>query len=260
MAFTAEQWLGWLGQYLWAFLRVSGAFLVAPVFGAAVVPVRVKLVLALAVSVAIAPGLPAAPTPAPFSADGLLTMAAQLLIGLAIGFVAQSVFDALVLAGQLIASTMGLGFASMLDPTRGAATPVVGQFYLILGLLLYLAMDGPLVLLGTLSNSFQWLPVGPAAFDGPGLGLLAGWGSQLFAAGLLIALPAVVALLLVNIAMGVVSRAAPQLNLFAVGFPVSLLAGFAVMVLALPALEGAFGRLFVQAIALIESASGVGRG
>lgn len=260
MAFTAAQWLGWLGQYLWVFLRISGVLLVAPVFGAAVVPVRVKLVLALTCAVAMAPGLPMPPVLDPFSADGLLAVAAQLLIGLAIGFVAQSVFDALVLAGQLIASTMGLGFASMLDPTRGAATPVVGQFYVVLGLLLYLAMDGPLVLLGTVANSFHWLPVGAAAFDRPALALLAGWGSQLFAAGLLIALPAVVALLLVNIAMGVVSRAAPQLNLFAVGFPVSLLAGFAVMVLALPALEGAFGRLFLQALGLLENTLGAPHG
>lgn len=260
MAFTAEQWLGWLGQYVWAFLRISGALLVAPVFGATVVPMRVKLIFGLALAVVIAPGLPATPVPAPFSADGLLTMAAQLLVGLAIGFVAQSMFDALVLAGQFIANTMGLGFASMLDPTRGSATPVVGQFYVIVGLLLYLAMDGPLVLIGTLANSFHWLPVGPVAFEGPALAQLAGWGSQLFAAGLLIALPAVVALLLVNLAMGVVSRAAPQLNLFAVGFPVSLLAGFAVMVLALPALEGAFGRLFLQAMGLLESALGAPHG
>lgn len=260
MAFTAEQWLGWLGQYVFAFLRISGALLVAPVFGAAVVPVRVKLVLGLALAVAIAPGLPPTPVPAPFTADGLLTLAAQLLIGVAIGFVAQSVFDALVLAGQLIANTMGLGFASMLDPTRGSATPVVGQFYVIVGLLLYLAMDGPLILVGTLAHSFEWLPVGPAAFSGPALAQLAGWGSQLFAAGLLIALPAVIALLLVNLAMGVVSRAAPQLNLFAVGFPVSLLAGFAVMVLTLPALEGSFGRLFLQAMGVLDSALGVGRG
>ena len=251
MAFTAEQWLGWLGQYVWAFLRISGALLVAPVFGATVVPMRVKLVFGLALAVVIAPGLPATPVPAPFSADGLLTMAAQLLIGLAIGFVAQSMFDALVLAGQLIANTMGLGFASMLDPTRGAATPVVGQFYVIVGLLLYLAMDGPLVLIGTLASSFHWLPVGPVGFQGPALAQLAGWGSQLFAAGLLIALPAVVALLLVNLAMGVVSRAAPQLNLMSFGFPVGLLAGVWMLWIAAPWMINAITGQISQSLSLL---------
>lgn len=258
MDVSVEQVLGWLGQYAWVFLRLTGVFLVAPVFAAAVVPTRVKLVLAMSLAVALAPGLPPVEGIDPFSADGLLTAAAQLLIGFAIGFIAQSVFDALVLAGQVIANTMGLGFATMIDPSRGVTTPVVSQIYLIMGLLLYLSLNGHLVLLATVADSFRWLPVGAQALTDAGLAQVVSWGGQIFAAGVVVALPATAALLVVNLAMGVVSRAAPQLNLFAVGFPVSMLFGFLVLVIGLPALDDAFRGLLEQAFQKISLALGAG--
>ena len=236
-----------LYAYAWPFLRVSGLLLVAPVFGANVVPRRVKIVLAVGLTLALAPAVPAPPPIDPFSAVALLTAAQQLLIGIAIGFAVQVAFDALLMAGQAISMTMGLGFATMVDPGRGVATPVVGQFYLIVGLLLYLSVDAHWVLLGVLADSFRWLPPGTEGIGTAGLATLVAWAGKIFEAGILIALPAVVGLLVVNLALGVVSRAAPQLNLFAVGFPLGMGVGFLMMIVSLPALRAGFERLLVEA-------------
>lgn len=236
-----------LEGYAWAFLRLSGFLLVAPLFGQSLVPARVKIVFALVTTLMLAPLAPPARFIDPFSATAFLTVAQQLLIGVALGFIVQIVFDALLLAGQVIANTMGLGFATMVDPNRGASTVVVGQLFLILGVLLFLSLNGHLVLLGTLADSFRWLPPGPDGLTAPALATVAAWGGKMFSSGVLIALPAVVGLLLVNLALGVVSRAAPQLNLFAVGFPASMLLGFAMLMLSLPSLQGAFERLLLEA-------------
>lgn len=240
-----------LQAYAWPFLRVTGLVMVAPVFGANVVPRRVKMALAVALTLVLAPLVPASPTPiAPFSALALLTAVQQIMIGVAIGFSVQVVFDALLMAGQAIAMTMGLGFATLVDPNRGVATPVVGQFFLIVGLLLFLSLNGHLLLLQVLADSFRWMPPGPQGLDASSFALLFAWGGKIFEAGIVIALPAVVGLLVVNLALGVVSRAAPSLNLFAVGFPVSMLLGFFMLVLSLPALQTSFEHLLGDALGM----------
>jgi flagellar biosynthetic protein FliR len=183
-------------------------------------------------------------------------MAMQVAIGAAIGFAVQLAFDALVIAGQTIAMTMGLGFATLVDPGRGATTPVLSQFFLILGLLLFLSVDGHIALIGVLVESFRWAPIGPQGLDLQGLLGLTLWGGRIFESGLTIALPAVIALLGMNIGMGIVSRAAPQLNLFAVGFPVAMLVGYVVMLLSLPALAGSFLDLLGDALQTAADVAG----
>lgn len=257
MHLEASQITGWLMAILWPLLRISGMLLVAPILGANVVPGRVKIVLALSLALLVAPLAPPPPGFDPLSATGVLAMAVQLAIGFGIGFAVQLAFDALVMAGQTIAMTMGLGFAMLVDPARGGSTPVLSQFLLVLGLLMFLSVDGHVALIGVLVESFQWAPA-----SGPGIGpddfwMLANWGGRIFESGLVIALPAVVALLAVNLGMGVVSRAAPQLNLFAVGFPVAMLFGFLVLLLSLPALKDAFLSLLGDAF---DVAGQVGRG
>ena len=237
-----------LEGYAWAFLRLSGFLMIAPLFGQALVPGRVKIVFAIFMTLVLAPLAPPAPFIDPFSAMGFLTVAQQLLIGVALGFVVQIVFDALLVAGQVIANTMGLGFATLVDPNRGQSTVVVSQFFLVLGLLLFLALDGHLVLLGALADSFRWLPPGPEGLGAPAFATVVAWGGKMFSSAAVIALPAVVGLLLVNLALGVVSRAAPQLNLFAVGFPASMLLGFAMLMLSLPTLHSSLERLFLDAL------------
>ncbi|GMU45855.1 MAG: flagellar biosynthetic protein FliR [Pseudomonadales bacterium] len=247
-----------LGDWFWAFTRIGAMLMTAPIFGArGQVPVRSRLALALALSAVLAPLLPPGPAIAPFSDAGLLLVAQQLAVGVAMGLILQLALAALALAGQLIAMTMGLGFAQFIDP-EGEATVVVGSFYGLLGTLLFLALDGHQAMIELLFDSFHALPVG-AALDGlDGVAAVAAWGARLFAGALLVALPAVVALTLVNLAFGVMARAAPQLNIFGVLFPATMLAGFAAIALSLPALPGQFGALLHESVRLAAALVGGG--
>jgi flagellar biosynthetic protein FliR len=157
-------------------------------------------------------------------------------------------FDALVFAGQTISMTMGLGFATVVDPQHGANVTVVGQLFMILGMLTYLSLNGHLVLLGALTDSFQTLPIGGEHIDRRFLMSVAVWGGRIFETGLLVALPAVTALIIVNMALGVVTRAAPQLNLFGIGFTITLLGGFFVLLVGLDGIMSGIGSLIDGAL------------
>ena len=214
---------------VWPFFRIAGVIMVAPVFGARLVPTRVRIALAVAATVVMSPLIPVA-QPFDFTLATGFTVAQEVLIGVAIGFCLQMIFDALIIAGQTIAMSMGLGLATMVDPQRGVSVPVVSQFFVIMGLLIFLALGGHLATVRLIADSFQALPVGqPLGADGAWS--VAAWGSQMFAGALRIALPAATALLIANIAFGVMSRAAPTLNLFAVGLPAGLLIGFLLLLL-----------------------------
>jgi len=236
--------------FLLPLFRVAGLVMVAPVFGSRLIPARVKVALALAVTMVVAPALPAPQVGSGWLGLGFAAMQ-ETLVGLAMGFMLQMIFDALVIAGQTIAMTMGLGFAMLVDPQRGVAVPVLSQFFVILGILIFLSLDGHLALLQTLADSFRLLPVG-ALPSTDGLWSLIGWGTQMFAGAVSIALPAVVAILVVNIAFGVMSRAAPTLNLFAIGFPAALLVGFIVLLLNLDNVASAFSALLDVGLANVD--------
>lgn len=223
--------------YAWPFIRITGVMLVAPVFGAAVVPVRMRLIIALGLTILLVPALPAPPAMGFMTAQAILTALQQLVIGLSIGFVLQMVFDAVVVGGQTIAMSMGLGFATLVDPQRGGSVPVLSQFYLIFAILLFLAIDGHLLVMSFLASSFEMLPVGLGGITGAGFGEIAGQGAVMFAGALRIAFSAIVALLVVNLSFGVMSRAAPTLNLFAVGFPVTMSLGFIIILLSISNLQ-----------------------
>lgn len=237
--FTTGQLEAWLAQYLWPFIRIGACFLAAPVFGAQFVPPRVRLLLAGAVTLIVAPLVPA-PQVETFSAASIVITLHQILIGLATGFALQLIFDAMALGGQLLSNSMGLSFAFNVDPLRGVSTPVIGQFYVLLVTLTFLALNGHLLLIETLAQGFTTLPVGTSGFDGEALWSIVMWGNQLFAGALMVALPGMTALMVVNLAFGVMSRAAPTLNLFAVGFPVTLIAGLVIVYLGLPSVQATF--------------------
>jgi flagellar biosynthetic protein FliR len=183
-----------------------------------------------------------------FSGAGLLAAVQEMLIGVAIGMVVQLTFEALTFAGQTISLTMGLGFATLVDPQRGANTTVIGQMFMIFGILTYLAVNGHLVLIGTLAESFQTLPIGAAHINGNFLLSVVLWGARVFESGLLIALPAVIALVIINLALGVVTRAAPQLNLFGIGFTITLLCGFLVLIVGLDGIMAGISSLINSAL------------
>ena len=239
---SGEQLASLIGGLFWPFVRIGAMLTAAPIFSARMVPLRIRLVLAITLTWMIAPVLPPAPAIDPLSAVGLMVTAQQIGIGVATGFLLQMVFAALVFGGQVVAMSMGLGFAAMADPQNGVQVPVVSQYYLILGTLFFLSIDGHLALIELVAGGFAHLPVGPIGLDREALFGLVGWATNIFAGGVTVALPAVTAIMLTNLAFGVITRAAPQLNIFAVGFPVTILIGF-VMVLfsishALPRVEG----------------------
>jgi flagellar biosynthetic protein FliR len=214
--------------------------MVAPVFGARFVPARFRIVLAAAITLLVAPLLPAQPDVSPFSGAGVIITAQQLIIGIAIGFTLQIVFDALAMGGQLLANTMGLSFAFNVDPLRGTGTPVLGQFYTIIATLTFLALNGHIAIIQAMVDGFATMPVGTAGLGAEGFAQIALYGSQMFRGALMVALPGLTALLIVNLAFGVVSRAAPSLNLFAIGFPVTLIGGLLIVLAGLPAVQSGF--------------------
>ncbi|MFM2288462.1 MAG: hypothetical protein RL684_1605 [Pseudomonadota bacterium] len=254
--FDLGQIQGWIGALFWPFVRIAACLMSAPVFGTSYVPRRLRIVLAGAITLSIAPLLPAPPDLPMLSAGGILMTVQQVLIGLAMGFAMQLVFDSLALGGQLLANGMGLGFAFNLDPLRGVSTPALGQLYIVLGTLTFLALDGHLALIGTLVDSFKGLPVGEQGLDPARLYSLAGWGSELFSGALAVALPGVTALLVINLAFGVMSRAAPSLNLFAVGLPVTLIFGLVIVLFGLPSFGTACRQLFAEGFAFLQALVG----
>jgi flagellar biosynthesis protein FliR len=238
----------WIAGVIWPFLRIGAFLMVAPVFGASFVPARFRIVLAGAATLLVAPLLPPAPDMSPFSPQGIVITAQQVLIGVAMGFVLQVTFDALAMGGQLLANSMGLSFAFNVDPLHGASTPVLGQFYTIIATLTFLSLNGHMAVLEALIEGFRSLPVGTSGISQDGLWQLANWGTQLFRGALMVALPGLTALLIVNIAFGVVSRAAPSLNLFAIGFPVTLICGLLAVLAGLPAMQSGFMALMQQSM------------
>ncbi len=244
---------GWALRLWWPVLRIGGFVASAPVINSTTVPPRIKILLTLALAFLLAPTIAVPAALSVFSGPGVVAAVRELVIGVAIGMVVQLAFEAFTLAGQLVAITMGLGFATLIDPQRGANTTVMGQLFMILAILTYLSMDGHLLLLGALANSYVGLPIGAAAV-GRNLWLTIGLlGGRIFETGLLIALPAVVALILINIALGVVTRAAPQLNLFGIGFPLTLFAGFLVLYAGMDGVLGGISTVIHDALAAVAN-------
>ena len=224
----------WLGAYLWPFFRIGAMLVVVPVFGNQMLPMRIRMALALALTFVVVPIVPATPGVDVFSAQAVLVIINQLLIGVVMGFVFSLVFAAFIYGGQLIAMQMGLGFASLIDPGNGVQVPVISQFYVLMVTLLFLSMNGHLQLIQVLVESFQLLPVSAQGVGQHGIGELLQWSGHLFASAVMIALPVLASLFVINIAFGVMARSAPQLNIFAVGFPVTMTVGFILMWISLP--------------------------
>lgn len=226
MLLATQDIAGFVGGFLWPFTRIGVAFAFLPVFGAVALPLRIRVLAAFAMTLVLWPLLPPMPAADPLGADGFLLMAEQVVIGLSMGMVVQIAIGAVVFGGQTIAGSMGLGFAAMADPQHGEQIPVVSQFFSMMVTLLFLAADGHLVVLDMLARSFTSLPVGGGLPDAALFAELAGLGGMLIATGVALALPVVVATLMTTITFGVVSRTAPQLNLFSIGFPMSMVVGF----------------------------------
>jgi flagellar biosynthetic protein FliR len=243
MTFSTADMVAWIGSFMWPFLRFSAMMLVAPFFGARSIPVRIRVVLAFFLALLVAPTLQISSVDL-LSPTAVLMMVQQVLIGILLGVILQAVFASMAIAGQTVATSMGLGFASAVDPQNGIQVTMVGQFYLIVATLIFLSLNGHLVMIEILAGSFKTLPLNGPTISLQALWHVVVWCGEMFVTALLISLPVVVGVLMVNLALGVITRTVPQLNIFAVGFPITILAGIALLLLSLPTLEPIVTSLF----------------
>ncbi len=233
-------------------MRISAMFIAVPLFSIQAVPARVRLILSVVITLVVMPLLPPLPAVEMFSAPGLMVAISQIMIGLTTGFILQLVFATVVFAGQAIALSMGLGFSTMVDPQNGQQVPVISQIYTITATLIFISLDGHLLLIQMLLDSFKSLPIGMEGIAKAGIWDIIEWSGRVFAGGLLLAMPIVAALLLVNIIFGVAARAAPQLQIFSVGFPVTLMLGLLLVWKTLPDMLDQFSGLLTDSYDLIS--------
>jgi flagellar biosynthesis protein FliR len=238
--FTEAQLLAWVSPLLWPFLRALALLSALPVLGQRIVPVRIRIALAFFVALAAQASLPETSTPALDSPAALMLVAQQVLIGVSLGFAVRVVFAAVEFAGEAVGLQMGLNFASFFDPTTAAQTTTSGRLFGSMVALLFIVVNGHLAIIATLVQSFQSFPVDAEPFAFLRQMQAYRWGAEIFMLGLWIALPMMGMLLFVNIVLGVISRVAPQINVFAVGFPVTLGVGLLGMLLTLPLMQAPF--------------------
>lgn len=250
---TFAQLQGWLVAFLWPFARITAFMAASPLWGHSSVPNQAKVGLAALIAIVIAPILPAMPDIAVMSWAGVGIMIEQILIGLAMGLVMHIIFAVVQAAGDFIGLQMGLAFASFFDTASGTNIMVLSRILYMITLLMFLAMNGHLMVLETLIMSFQTLPIGIGTFNPDAFVLLARYAGTIFAAGMLLALPLVGSLLTINLALGILNRSAPQLTVFNIGFPTSLIVGLILMMVLMTDISRFLQRLFTQGLAFMQT-------
>ncbi len=225
----------WLLNLVIPLTRILGFISIAPAFGNQAIPPLIKLAFGLLITIVIFPTLPNVPLIDILSLTGFLMIAEQMIIGLALGLALQVIFAAVEMAGQLGGLTMGFGFASFFDPLTQGSTEVISQFFAVITILFFLSIDGHLMLISALVESFHSFPIQADSFNLNGM-TIALWGAKIFSIGLQISLPIVAILLITNMALGVLTKAAPQLQIFGIGFPITLGVGLLVVALMMPSL------------------------
>lgn len=242
----------WLTSFLWPFVRILALIGTAPIVSHVAIPMRVKVALAGFIALIVAPTLGAMPQVTVFSADGVLIIVNQFLIGAALGVTMQVAFAAIDAAGEFIGQQMGLGFAMLYDPRAGGNAVVISRYLNTIAMLAFLVFDGHLQMIAALVNTFQSVPVSAnvlgSAVHARGWQTLAAYGISVFSTGLLLSLPVVAALLIANLALGILNRAAPQIGIFQVGFPVTMLVGLLLIQLMVPNMIPFFQRVFETGI------------
>ncbi len=248
---TSQQLELWLAAFLLPLIRMLAFITTAPIFGHMSVPARAKVGLAFIATIAIAPTLPQ-PAYTLASGEGVQLIIEQFLIGVAMGFSLQLVIASIQLAGELIGVQLGFNFAGFFDPQTASQGTPIGAWLGLLALLIFLSINGHLLVLDALADSFRTLPLTPDAVRLTDWRKLALLGGELFRIGLYVALPVLGAMLVCNITLGLLARVAPQLNVLAIGFPVTLLVGFTILLASLPFIlqfiESALGRGIAMSI------------
>lgn len=240
ISFTDAQLLGWITPLLWPFVRALALLTSLPVFSQRSVPMRVKVALAFFIALAAQASLPAMPLVPLDSSLAVQLVLQQVLIGTALGFAVRLVFAAVEMAGEVIGLQMGLNFAGFFDPGTASNGTASGRFFSTIVSFLFILINGHLAILVVLARSFEVFPVGEAPFAFLWQTQPQTWGAEIFSLGLWIALPLVGMLMFVNLALGIVSRVAPQINIFAIGFPITLAVGLLGILLTLPLMQQPF--------------------
>ena len=245
---TSAELQTWIASFIWPLTRILGVLSVAPLFGNASVPARVKISLGILLAMVITPGVPAVPALDPMSWAGLLILAQQLVIGLAMGFAIRIVFAGIEMAGEITGMTMGFGFAVFFDPQTRARSSSISQFLALLMLMIYISSNLHLLVLSTLAQSFEMLPISGHILSNNGFHQVVSLGGRIFSAGVQLSLPIITALLITNAALGILTRAAPQLNIFGIGFPITIGVGFIMLGAVLPYLTNPIIALIQEGI------------
>jgi len=241
--------------FLWPMLRISALLISAPIFSLKALNLRIRILLGISLTWLVYP-LHKWPNIDPVSANGILEIFNQISIGLLMGLTLQVITAAILVAGQSVSNAMGLSIANMMDPNLGNV-PVIAQFLLILSTLIFIGLGGHALLLSLVIDSFTTMPIGKQLLSQAAWVHLVSWSSMIFLGALLTALPVMVALLFINIGLGVATRAAPSLNIFSVGFPAMIAAGFAVLMIALPSIGGRIQWLWLQGFIQVRSLVGI---
>ena len=257
MSFLAADVVERFYTFLWPMLRISALMITAPIFSLSAFNTRMRILLALVLAWLVYP-LYTWPVIDPTSAQGLMEVFNQIMIGATMGLILQIVVAAVVVAGQSIAAAMGLSMANMIDPNMGNV-PVISQLLIVMSTLIFVGFGGHAILLGLILESFNSLPIGTDILNQAVYGRVLQWSSMMFLGAVLMALPVMVSLLFINVGLGIVTRAAPSLNIFAVGFPAMIMAGLVILIISLDSIGGRIEWLWVQGFSLVRDVIGAPR-
>lgn len=242
----------WLTPLLWPFIRTLALFTTIPVLSQRQVPMRIRVSLAFLITVCAQASLPAMPVIQLNSAVAVLVVIQQVLVGLTLGFAARIVFAAIEFAGEIVGLQMGLNYAGFFDPSTGGQGTAVGRFFGTVVAWLFVVINGHLLIIMALVGSFQAFPVSPEPFAFLRTLQPQTWGAEVFQLGLWIALPMVTMLLFVNLVLGVISRVSQQMNIFAIGFPITLAVGLLGVLLTLPMMQAPFTMVLEQMLSRFQ--------
>jgi flagellar biosynthetic protein FliR len=241
--------------FLWPMLRISALMIAAPIFSLSAFNLRLRILMALVLTWLVYP-LHAWPVLDPTSAQGLVEVFNQIMIGAVMGLILQIVVAAMVVGGQSISAAMGLSMANMIDPNMGNV-PVISQLMIVMSTLIFVGFGGHAIMLGLITESFNSLPIGTSILNQNVYGRVLQWSSMVFLGAVLMALPVMVSLLFINVGLGVVTRAAPSLNIFAVGFPAMIIAGFLILIISMESIGRRIEWLWVQGFTVVRDVMGV---
>lgn len=252
ISISTDMLQAWISGLLWPLTRVLGMIAIAPILGHTTIPARFKVALGVFITLAIMPSLPPLPNVDMFSIQGVAILVQQLLIGVAIGFTMRVAFSAVDMAGHFCAMSMGLGFATFFDPQSRGQTTALTQLFVVVTMLFFMSINGHLMLIVAVAESFMTMPISLDPAGGVNFVKIVTWGERIFSTGLHLALPVIAALLIANLALGILSRTAPQLNLFGIGFPITISIGLIVVALSFPRMTVPLERLINETFTTIN--------